>query len=145
MTLVKVLLNCLPPFNFFSMSSLSENKTQEVPSSFLSLMAALGKYTLTYEANKIVRECEDEEEDEETRIAKLQALLKVAPDKLDAKISRAAVSDIVIAQVSFQRLRIALQICDVLKRCKIFSALLEDHGLNPNDILQSTSSRPRSD
>ncbi len=108
-----------------------ENKTQEVPNDFLSLMAALGKYKLTIEANELLGECEDEE----VRIAKLQGLLKEAPDKLNAKLRLAAESDRVIAQVSFQRLRMALQICDVLRRCEVFSALLEDHGIDPNDVL----------
>ena len=105
---------------------LSENKTQEVPNDFLSLMVTLSKYSLTDEANEIV----SEHEDEETRITELQKLLESAPNKLDAKLRRVAANGNVIERISFQRLKMVLQIYDVLKKRDAFIALLEDHGLD---------------
>lgn len=125
MTLARVLLHYLPSLNFFSMP-LSENKTQEVPNDFLSLMVTLSKYSLTDEANEIV----SEHEDEETRITELQKLLESAPNKLDAKLRRVAANGNVIERISFQRLKMVLQIYDVLKKRDAFIALLEDHGLD---------------
>ena len=114
-----------------NMPSLPENTTQEAPNDFLSLMSALSKYKLTDEANEIV-----EEYDGEIRIAKLQELLKTAPDKLGAKLRRAAGDDRVITQINFRKLKSVLQICDVLRRRDAFFVLLEDHGLDPKSVLR---------
>ncbi|MBU1017693.1 hypothetical protein KKA33_01555 [Patescibacteria group bacterium] len=101
------------------------------PISVVSLIAALSRYSMTSEANKILAE----HEDEGVRIAKLRALLKTAPSKLDAKLRQAAADSSVINSVSFQRLRSILQICDVLERRDAFFDLLEDHGLDPRAVL----------
>jgi len=116
---------------------LSENihdrrESDAQPVSVTSLMAALSRYSLTSEANKILAE----HEDEGVRITKLEALLKTAPDRLSAKLRRSAANSNVINSVSFQRLKGVLRIYDVLERRDAFFALLEDHGLDPKAVLR---------
>lgn len=106
------------------MSSLSENKTQEVPNDFTSLMVILSKYDLIDEANKIV----EKHQDNEKRITELQKLIMTAEERLDKRLGKITLQ--VTSRVDFGRLRSILRIGDVLVRRQKMIELLEDHEID---------------
>ncbi len=109
------------------MSSLSENKIQEVPDAFLSLMAALSKYDETKEANNIISRYKSDKSDKR-RITELQKLLESAPGKLKERLDRTVLR--VVNRVDFTRLKLIMRTQDILARRSAVVELLEDYGMD---------------
>ena len=94
------------------------------PDSVTSLFAKLTRFEKTREANEII----DRYRSDKKRREKLLKLLETAPEDLGKKLGQ--IAEQVVNEVPFTRLRIVLQIQDVLKRRAAMRALCEDHGID---------------